>query len=427
LILQAKVQAYLPYPECLDDPEGCEPPSYIENALNAGFGYTEISSIVECNNPDSNIFLIQIIELPITTTDFTGFVFKISGFYGHAILFFTFCVCYLYKCFPRVIRRSIFMLVSFLISFIIILQILQFESCRNSLILFYFAEYTIISLIFAASSRTWNYLKNIRVIGDGENFSIWKELKIDGAPEVRVHIECYHMEMPPEAALMPKNSIEYAAIEAFHQEKVVTYSATKLVPYTTWWICDGVGNQHELENASKTNFGICQGTITFASFEYSVQLADDGFTKNQLEEIRSSHYEDNKHRDKRCKATIELHADHGPEKITWKSESMKLPICCQPLYFWIFTLLPLPFFNGALIRLIVNSKYVESRKNICRYIEIRQNGDLHRVNSHFSTVLNSIQPAMDQSRAHSYVPIDASGMSSSRESSELRESEDSVY
>merc|ERR1712071_436297 len=59
------------------------------------------------------------------------------------------------------------------------------------------------------------------------------------------------------------------------------------------------------------------------------------------------------------------------EKHTFKPENMKIPLFCRPWFFWLFTVLPFPFFNGVLLRLIITKLYsVEIRKPIVQYIQI---------------------------------------------------------
>ena len=66
--------------------------------------------------------------------------------------------------------------------------------------------------------------------------------------------------------------------------------------------------------------------------------------------------------------------DRTSYKFTLRPESMPLPLICHTWWFWMFTVLPLPFFNGALLRWIIDSKYVRRvRMKVVRYVEIRPN------------------------------------------------------
>ena len=361
--------------------DGQESTLTFENAFTASTDLTKTDCIVECTNPSSN-FLDGI---PFTVIDFTKIVYFASGPVGHFILMITvlFCACPC-KCLPRKIRRIIFSMASFYMSIALSCQLIQLSVCEHQLIMYFITEYLIICVIFAFSSRTWNHLKIMRVLGTGKNFNIWKELKIDAAPEIRIHIECYHYE-----------TVHYTDSDGkskTRQEKRVTYRATELVPYSCWWIGDGIGDPNAVESASKTYVGTFDDLMTFLAFEYSIQ-AVDSFTTDKIEEARIHHHLMNRNRDAHCDVTTHIHAEHGPNKISLKPESMPLPVICQTWFFWLFTVLPVPFFNGALIRLIVDSKYsVEVRKSIVRFVEIRPGT--------FGTPANQVKPHMNPSKGY---------------------------
>jgi len=360
---------------------GTETTLTFENAVTAATDLTKTACIVECTNPDGYIFG----GIPITVMNFTKIVYFSSGPLGHWILVITLlcCACPC-KCLPRKIRRIIFSIASFYMSIMITFQLIQLSVCEHQLIMHFITEYLIICLLFALSSRTWNHLKIMRVVGDGKNFNIWKELKIDAAPEVRINIECWHYE-----------TVHYTDSEGnkkTRQEKRVTHRATEYVPYSCWWIGDGIGDPNAIESASKTYVGTFENLMTFVAFEYSVQ-AVDGFTTNTIEEARNHYYQVNRYRDDHCDVGTHLHAEHGPNKISLRPESMPVPLICQTWFFWLFTVLPLPFFNGALIRLIVDSKYsVEVRKSVVRFIEIRPGT--------VGTTVNQVKPHMNPSKGY---------------------------
>jgi hypothetical protein len=361
--------------------DGQESVLSFENAVTASIDPQKTGCIVQCTDPYLN-FLGE--SIPFQVNDFTKIVYFASGPVGHFILIVTVLFCALCKCMPRKIRRIMFSIASFYMSIMLTCQLIQLSVCENQLIMYFITEYFMIVLLFALSSRTWNHLKIMRVVGDGKNFNIWKELKIDAAPEIRINIECWHWE-----------TVHYTDSEGnrkTRQEKRVTHTATEYVPYSCWWIGDGIGDPNAIESASKTYVGTFADLMTFLAFEYSVQ-AVDGFTTNTIEEARNHYYQVNRYRDDHCDVRTNIHAEHGPNKLSLRPESMPVPLLCQTWFFWLFTVLPLPLFNGALIRLIVDSKYsVEVRKTVVRFIEIRPGT--------VGTQMNSVRPHMNPSKGY---------------------------
>ena len=104
-----------------------------------------------------------------------------------------------------------------------------------------------------------------------------------------------------------------------------------------------------------------------------------------IQQEKSNHKILNKQDYKRCEVSVEF----GPKKekmtgpwcsqqvsdyseiLTFKPENMKVPLFCRPWFFWLFTVLPFPFFNGVLLRMIIAKFYsVEIKKPIVQYVQI---------------------------------------------------------
>ena len=279
------------------------------------------------------------------------------------------------------------------------MQMTLYYLCPNIESMILIIELTIISVIYGHSSRTWNNLKNLKIIKEGKNFNIFKELKLDSAPEIVFNIECSSSD---------------------GENTTVSFRDTVKIPYTCWWAGTGDIDPNGLETASKTYVGTTKSKMTFVTFEYAFKEADE-FTKGYLEQKKQELYEMNKNRDERCDVWLNIHVPSqdstaintfnkiqafssggrgqefsissikNTDKFALKPDSMKMPIICKRVFFWLFTILPLPFFNGALLRLIINTKYsYEVKKNIVRYVEIKQGT--------IGTAYNQIRPPMDPSR-----------------------------
>ena len=136
---------------------------------------------------------------------------------------------------------------------------------------------------------------------------------------------------------------------------------------------------------SQTYISPPQNKLTFLSLEYSKKPADE-FTTSIIEQAKSHYHQLNNAHKKPC---CEVYVEFGPtkekygffsgnttvsefsEKFTLKPENMKLPLFCRPWFFWLFTVLPFPFFNGVLLRMIITKFYsVEIKKPIVQYIQI---------------------------------------------------------
>ena len=151
------------------------------------------------------------------------------------------------------------------------------------------------------------------------------------------------------------------------------------MPYTTWWI---EGDLSHTETLIETH----QRKFTFVSLDCSVLAADD-FTKRSIENSKNEAYQNYKHRDDYCDVNVKLHAETGENKFTLKNDNMEIPWMCKNSHFWFWTLLPLPFFNGALIRWYINNKLsIEERRNIVRFVMISPGS------------FNQIKPPSDSSR-----------------------------
>jgi len=355
------------------------------HSFEAGFIMSRTDCIVECVNPD--VFLLPFIKI----SGFTKVVYALSGIIGHWGFFFTViwcsgCHCALQgtvqptvqedtglspHCLPRETRRKIFHIASFYVSVVLMLQFSQLYVCRNRLTEVFIYEYMTICIVFALSSRTWNHLKTMAVVGDGKNFNIWTQLKMEEAPEIRIGIDCYHMERD--------------------NDHVTTYREIQLIPYSCWWIDTGAGDSNQVESGSKTYIGTCEDKLTFVDFKYSAKPVDD-FTSNVIQKEIKRYYELNKKRDMCCNVSLLIMPFHGPNKMSLRPKSMPLPLICKTWFFWIFTVLPLPFFNGALIRLLVNSRCVEVRKNIVYNVEIRPDT--------VGTKINKNKPHMNPSKGY---------------------------
>ena len=151
-------------------------------------------------------------------------------------------------------------------------------------------------------------------------------------------------------------------------------------------------NQHHCAT-SQTYVSTAQNKLTFLSMKYSKKAADE-FTTSIFEQAKSKHYELNKNRDVHCDVSVEFDptkerwaptecmtggqppcvtakfSDYS-EKLTFKPENMKVPLFCRPWFFWLFTVLPFPFFNGILLRMIIAKFYsVTIKKPIVQYLQI---------------------------------------------------------
>ena len=351
------------------------------HSYEAGFILSRTDCIVECFNPD--VFRLPFIKISARERRwFTKMVYALSGIIGHWGLFFTVIWCpgchfivedtgFSPHCLPRETRRKIFHIASFYVSIVLMLQFSHLYVCSNRLTEIFIYEYMTICIVFALSSRTWNHLKTMGVVGDGKNFNIWTELKMEEAPEIRIGIDCYH--------------------HNGENDKVTTYSEIQLIPYSCWWIDTGAGDSNQVESGSKTYIGTCEDKLTFVDFKYSVKPVDD-FTSNVIQKEIKRYYELNKKRDVCCNVFLVIMPFHGPNKMSLRPKSMPLPLICKTWFFWIFTVLPLPFFNGALIRLLVNSRCVEVRKKIVYNVEIRPDT--------VGTKINKNKPHMNPSKGY---------------------------
>jgi len=236
--------------------------------------------------------------------------------------------------------------------------------------IFFLIEFTLLSVAMAYHSTEWKHLKCVRSLSllTDPNINIWRELNLE-TPEILLKIKCYHGEDKP---------------------STTTYEAVEPVPYSFWWIGDDTskeGDPRELRSRSQTYISTAQNKLTFLSLKYSKKAADK-FTTGIIEQEKSKHHELNKHRDVHCEVSVEFGPTKekwtpivGPcakakfsdysEKLTFKPENMKVPLFCRPWFFWLFTVLPFPFFNGVLLRMIIAKFYsVEIKKPIVQYLQI---------------------------------------------------------
>lgn len=244
-------------------------------------------------------------------------------------------------------------------------------TCQSNLIIFYLVEYTIVCLILAGCSRTWNHLKNIQ--GDSRDGQRFIRRQLTAVPEIRMKIECYHYK--------ENSSTDSRGNRTSSNDRSVSFTKTELMPYTTWWI------EGDLSH-SETLMETYRGKFTFVSLDYEVSEANE-FTKNAIKSWKLRVYDTHKWRDSHCDVTVEFFAQTGASKFSLKKDDMEIPWYCKPLNFWLVSFLPLPFFNGALIRWYVNNTLsVEERRSIVRYVEIREGCE----------EVNHVKPASDSDR-----------------------------
>ena len=329
----------------------CSSGSWFEDAIQAGFVPEKAECLSQCFN------------------DFSDLAFIGSGMVGHILWAITVIICVCSKCLWRDGRRFLFIFTSFYTSILITLQLIYLFSCGSEIILFYVVEYTIACLILTGTSRTWNHLKNIKGnTRDGQRFI---RRQLTAVPEIQMKIECYHYK--------ETSARDSRGNRSTSRDKVVSFSKTELLPYTTWWI---EGDLSHTETLIETH----QGKFTFVSLDYSVLVADD-FTKKSIEDSRKEIYHNYKHKDDHCDVTVNLYAETGVNKFALKKDNMEIPWFCKSSNFWLCSLLPLPFFNGALIRWYVNKQLsIDERRNIVRFVVIRPG------------YFNQIKPPSDSSR-----------------------------
>merc|ERR1712062_738969 len=149
----------------------CSSGSWFKDALEAGFEPGKAECLSQC------------------FTDFSDLIFIASGLIGHILWLVTGILC-LCQCLWRRGRRFLFYFTSFYTSVMITVQIIYLLTCGSDLVVFFTIEYTIVCLILAGSSRTWNHLKNLQ--GDSRDGQRFIRRQLTAVPEIRLKIECYH-------------------------------------------------------------------------------------------------------------------------------------------------------------------------------------------------------------------------------------------
>ena len=202
-------------------------------------------------------------------------------------------------------------------------------------------ESTILSVILAYHSKEWQYLKCVKSMSPitSGKINIWKEIDLE-TPELSFKIERYVYDT-----------------EGTELRTTVTKES---IPYTSWWVGDETsegGDSRELRSRSQTLVSPAQNKLTFLSLKCSKKAADESTLKwieNARTEIIKKGY---------GLGPCRIYDDFGEpnekqfKTLTFIPENMKLPVLCRPSVFWLFTVFPLPFLNGLLLRLIVTKFY----------------------------------------------------------------------
>jgi len=269
--------------------------------------------------------------------------------------------------------------------------------------------YMLIALIYARFSRAYQVLKLLKLNeGNRRHFDFWKHIYADAIPTIDVKVDCYHRHVSNgrwETVAVYEEGKQTGTKQVWKEdvERRHTLVTTENIPYTTWWIGDGkiptCCCPQEVESQSKTlDIGPHEGKMTFAQFSYSCEAADD-YTKKALRDAKTAIYDKYKDKKRCCKIDTcevtepEFVYEKGIEKIVLKPESLELPDFCKPGQFWKYTVLPLPYFNGAKIRQIIDEELsIDFRKNIVRYVEIKPDT--------VGTWNNSVKPGVDTSRGY---------------------------
>jgi len=410
-IVQTSIDASEPNPDCLETSEGCptdSPTTAAPPLCIIGCDSLTVSYCKKVGMNEGTVFdLLDLISLNLNIYLF-GLLTLIQVLLSYSKLTDS----------KRNFSRVCYTLGAFVISIVAILQYVQVFMCpmiyvrlEQNLHLFILLESTILSAILAYMSREWQYLKNMKNLGELNRINIWRELKLE-TPEIKLNIQSQ------------KGSSQVT------------------IPYSSWWI-GGEDSESSGTPAQSPHLTVNQNKLSFISFNYSKKAANEA-TQNLIEKAKNEHFEltkkavdtISKSGAETCIVFEEFYPlsalntggvnkrgvkrqmyehyrmlisqpeykkqaqDYVPphffseysSKLCVKPENMKLPLFCKSWFFWLFTVLPFPFFNGVLLRLIIKNVYsVEVRKPIVQYLEIRPELDASGV---------SPVPVMDVSRGY---------------------------
>jgi len=212
---------------------------------------------------------------------------------------------------------------------------------------------TVLMLIFSWRARTRKFIKGAK--GDSQEGQKLIYEYIKNIPTVSISIQCYHYKRVTTGSGKNKKT---------RRKKVTTYTGSESVPYSGWW-ADG-----DL-SSSETFIETQPGKYTFISMHYDIKYADE-HTSREVTAAKSDAYRRHQHRDQHCDTTIHMAVDHGPIKFSLCPEGMSRPLISRGWFYYLTSILPVPFFNGMVTRRIINMFYsCEVHRNIDRFIEIK--------------------------------------------------------